>query len=245
MNKFMKIYLALIAIAFVADNTAFGQSSLFVKSEEQMREQALRGGQGDEESAESGLINGVPRVLASRVSWTMIEEKKVKGIRVHDLVTILVREKSSHGSDSETQAEKKTDLSMVLSDWVKLTGGNLSPARQLNGDPKIGASFSRGIDGETEISREDYVTAEIQAEVVDVYPNGNVMLEASHYIRTDDETTMITLTGICRSNDVSASNSIMSNKIAKLKIDKQHTGIAKDYSDRGFLVKLVDFINPF
>ncbi len=245
MNRFVKISFAFIAVIIFANNTVLAQSSLFIKSEEQMREQALRGGQGDEENADSGMVNGVPKVLASQVSWTMIEEKKVKGVRMHDLVTILVREKSSHGSDSETKADKKTGLNMVLSDWIKLTGGDLAPATQRRGDPKIGANFSRELDGETQIAREDYVTAEIQAEVVDVYPNGNVMLEASHFIRTDDETTTITLTGVCRSNDISESNSITSSKIAKLKIDKQHTGIAKDYTDQGFLTKFIDFINPF
>ena len=246
MNKLVIICFAFLAVSIVVENTAVAQSSLFVKSEQQMREQALRGGQGDDEdSAESGMVNGVPKVLASQVSWTMIEEKKVKGVRMHDLVTILIREKSSHGSDSETKADKQAGLNMVLSDWLKLSGGSIRPAPQSSGDPKIGATFARNLDGKAEVTREDYVTAEIQAEVVDVYPNGNVMLEASHYIRTDEETTEITLTGVCRSNDISASNTITSNRIANLKIDKQSTGIAKSYSERGWLTKLVDFINPF
>ena len=246
MNRIFKLSFLILAAILLVDSTLLAQSSLFIKSEEQMREQALRGGAGaEEESTDSSNINGVPKVQASKVSWTMIEEKKVKGVRVHDLVTIMIREKSSHGSDSETKANKKAGLSMALTDWIKLTGGDLAPAPQVSGDPKIGSNFARNLDGKAEVTREDYVTAEIQAEVVDVYPNGNVFLEASHFIRTDDETTMITLTGLCRSNDITAGNTIMSTRIANLKIDKQHNGIAKDYNNRGWLSKFVDFISPF
>lgn len=244
----IKLMIVFMMIAGIAYGQIQGQSSsLFSKSEQTYRDQAIRGSQiGDtSEMYDNSMINGSPRVNASSVSWTIVEKTEVKGVNVHDLVTITIREKSTHGTQADSKSSKDAGINMTLSDWLSLSGGDLKPATMSSGDLKIGASYSRDLDGKSEITREDYLTAQIQAEVVDVYPNGNVMLEATHYIRTDDETTTITLTGICRSNDISASNIIVSDRIANLKINKQHSGIARDYTNRGWLTAVVDFINPF
>lgn len=242
-----KSIILLALLAGLGNDLVWGESSLFLKSEQSKRDHAQRGSKlvDGETSDDETTIDGRPRVEAGAVSWTIVEEKEVKGVRVHDLVTIIIREKSSSGTESDNKSEKEASLNMVLSDWLSLSKGDLRPAVQRTGNPKVGLGMSRDFDGESEISREDYMTAEIQAEVVDVYPNGNVVLEANHFVKTDEETTTITLTGVCRSNDISIDNSIMSNKIANLKLNKQHTGMASDYTKRGWLVKLVDFINPF
>ncbi|MBN2064146.1 MAG: flagellar basal body L-ring protein FlgH [Sedimentisphaerales bacterium] len=240
--------ISLFAVLLCAGNAwSYQESSLFLRSEQVKRDHAVRGSKVNDGqlSDDDSMINGKPRVDAGQVSWTIVEKTEVKGVKVHDLVTILVREKSSHGTESENKSDKDQSVNMVLSDWLSLSNGDLRPATQRSGDPRIGANMSRTFDGQSEITREDYLTAEIQAEVVDVYPNGNLVLEANHYIKTDEETTTITLTGMCRSNDISTQNTILSSKIANLKIDKQHSGMARDYTKRGWLVKLLGAINPF
>jgi len=180
-----------------------------------------------------------------RASWFAVEEPSPKDYRVHDLVTIIVNEVSKHTTKEDTKADRDYQLDMAIKDWIRLTGGNLRPDKQLHGDPKIGVSMEKGFEGKSDIKREDTLVARIQAEIIDIKPNGNLLLEATHRVTTNEETTIITLTGTCRSKDVGVDNTIVSSQIAKLEISKQSSGIARDANKRGLLSGLWDWIALF
>ena len=76
-------------------------------------------------------------------------------------------------------------------------------------------------------------------------PNGNLRLEATHTIVTNEEETYITLTGICRSKDVGIDNKVLSDNLARLEIRKVHKGIARDANKRGLLSGLIDMLAIF
>jgi len=180
-----------------------------------------------------------------RASWFAVEEPSPKDFRVHDLITIIVNEVSKHTTKEDTKADRDYGLDTTISDWIRLTGGNLRPDKQLHGDPKIGVSMKKEFEGKSDIKREDTLIARIQAEVIDIKPNGNLLLEATHRVITNDETTIITLTGTCRSKDIGVDNTIISSQIAKLEISKQSSGIARDANKRGLLSGLWDWIALF
>lgn len=194
-------------------------------------------------SSMSSLTQGTTPIL--KASWITVEEPIPKDFRVHDLVTIIIHEVSKHSTKADTETEREFSINAKIDDWIRLTGGNLRPDKQLRGDPKIKASVSRDFEGTAEVSREDSLTARIQAEIIDVLPNGNLLLEATHTIITDEDTTKISLTGMCRSKDMGIDNTIISSRIANLKVKKEHTGVAHDATKRGFMAKLLDFLNPF
>lgn len=185
---------------------------------------------------------GVP-VL--RASLTAVEEPAPKRIHVHDLISIIIHEVSSNESKAETSTERSTSADFKLDDWIRMSGLQFKPERSGRVTPKVKGSASRSFEGEGDISREDSLSARIQAEVVDVFPNGNVRIQAIHKITTDDETMTMTLTGICRNKDVGVDNTIISSKIYNLEVKKTHTGSARDATKRSWLQRLVDFLNVF
>jgi len=178
-------------------------------------------------------------------NWFAVEKPTPKDFRVHDLITIIVNEVSKHTVKADAESAREQTVDFKLEDWLKFTKGNLNPAALPLGDPAIKGSFKRDSQGESDINREDTLSARIQAEVIDVMPNGNLILEATHTVVADDETTTITLTGTCRSKDVGVDNTIISSKIAKLEIRKFHTGMARDSTKRSHLQRFLDFLNPF
>ena len=89
------------------------------------------------------------------------------------------------------------------------------------------------------------LTARITAEIVDVKPNGTMVLQARKRIKTDEEVEQFVLTGICRADDIIADNTILSTQLYDKAVNKTHTGAVRDTTKRGFVPRLLDVINPF
>lgn len=95
------------------------------------------------------------------------------------------------------------------------------------------------------MDRTDTLTARITGEVVDVKPNGTLVVQARKSIRTDEEEQQFVMTGICRAEDVAADNTVLSNQMYDLQLQKNHKGTVRSATKRGLLGQLLDFVNPF
>lgn len=99
--------------------------------------------------------------------------------------------------------------------------------------------------GEAEVDRSDSMIARITAEVLDVKPNGNLVLQARKTIRTDAEDQHFILTGVCRAEDITPDNSVLSTQLYDLMLQKNSKGDVHMATERGNLPKLLDYLNPF
>src|SRR5207249_1610300 len=111
--------------------------------------------------------------------------------------------------------------------------------------PEVKMNGKRSFQGQGEVDRADTFTARITAEVLDVKPNGTLVLQARKRIKTDEEEQMFTLTGICRVDDVTADNSVLSSQLYDLELTKNHQGDVRAATKRGMVGKLLDVFNPF
>jgi flagellar L-ring protein precursor FlgH len=80
---------------------------------------------------------------------------------------------------------------------------------------------------------------------MDVKPNGNLVLSATKHVKMDEEEQYFTLTGVCRAEDVTADNTILSTQLENLDFVKTTKGAVHDTAKRGFIPKLLDTLNPF
>jgi len=89
------------------------------------------------------------------------------------------------------------------------------------------------------------MTDRLTAEIISVLPNGNLILEARTFIKTDEEESMMKVTGVCRPEDISTANSILSNLIHDLRIEKMHTGELKKVNEKGIISRVLEAIFAF
>ena len=187
------------------------------------------------------------RATLAQVSPFAVPEPQPKTIKKHDLVTIIVREESENTHEGTSDLQKSADVEMAVEEWIKLSLGNVEIKGGAQGPtpPRIRLSGSRNFNGEATVERADSVIGRITAEVVDVKPNGTLVLQARKRIKTDDEDQTITCAGICRVEDITADNSILSTQLFDMEFTKLNKGEVRNTTKKGWVPKLLDFINPF
>ncbi len=113
------------------------------------------------------------------------------------------------------------------------------------GDPQIKGSGERKFEGDGEVKRRDQFIGRLTAEILDIKPNGTLVLSARKFIKTDDEEQTFELTGVCRTRDINADNTVLSTQLADLTVRKTHKGAVRDTTKRGIAPWLTDKINPW
>lgn len=179
-------------------------------------------------------------------SFFYVPEPEPRVIRKHDLVTIVIREESQSKSDAKANMKRESDIDARIEEFFKIASGALLTGGAITDPvPSIKASAEREFKGNGKVDRTDSFTARIQAEVVDVKPNGTLVLQARKRIKTDEDEQTFILSGICRADDVTALNSVLSTQLFDLELHKTTRGPVRDSTKRGAVHKFLDWLNPF
>lgn len=163
----------------------------------------------------------------------------------HDLVQIIVRETSAAKSSQDLETNKESTYDGAISEFPMYGWSDFILAGDNDELPEVGLEFTKDFKGEGDYSRKDDLTARITAEVIEVLPNGNLVIEARTYIKTDKEEQTMKLTGICRPDDISPLNTLLSNQIHDLSIEKVNSGALKETASKGLFTQVLDFIFAF
>ena len=183
-----------------------------------------------------------PLTLAE-YSWTY--PKELDEIRLNDLVTVIVDEKSAVISEGEMDRKKKAYGDLILKDWILLKGLAAIPDPQTLGDPHIRGEVDNKLRSEAGLQTRDSMKFRISCRVVDIRPNGNLVIEGRRTVRNNSEIWEQSLTGEVRPKDVLPNNTVLSENVAELRIDKREAGHVRDGYRRGWLLKWLDKWQPF
>ncbi|MEM9082437.1 MAG: flagellar basal body L-ring protein FlgH [Planctomycetota bacterium] len=231
----MKASLWIIVLAGTA--TAFGQSLY-----ERPVQAAATDVETIREEAEP-VPEGPPTLEATSLYY--VEPEEPREFLAEDLVTIIISERTEIAREQTLESGKEYTLEggvTAIPDFAELIELRLAQGDSL---AEIGMNWSSEFTGEGEYERDDEVTARVTARVVEVKPNGNLLLEARTVVTTDEETQTITLTGYCRSEDVSVSNTIQSNEMYDLQLNMQHEGELKRSGKKGLIPRVLETLFHF
>jgi flagellar L-ring protein precursor FlgH len=172
-------------------------------------------------------------------------EAEYRELQINDIVTVLVDYRSSMISEGDAEARRTASINAVLADWLKFDGKNIMKADQDDGDPRINASLQSQYRTESEMELRDALTFRIAAAVVDIRPNGNLVLEARREIRINEEVWMQSLTGVVRRQSIGPDRTVRSDEVAELRIEKREKGFVNDAYTRGWFTRWYDKWKPF
>lgn len=181
------------------------------------------------------------------VSLFAIEPPRERQFSPNDLVTIIVRENTRAFRDQEVTEEKeyentfsllnRTLLNQFLQFRLPTGGSRLS-------DIDLAKSEST-FEAEGEFIRNDRIDTRLTARVVEVKPNGTLLLEARTSTRTDQDSQTIMLTGLCRPQDITRDNTVLSTQLYGLSLDMQHEGQVRRATKKGVIPRVLETIFNF
>jgi flagellar L-ring protein FlgH len=193
----------------------------------------------------SGTVSS-PNLVGLQASWTYVPPTSARALKLHDIVSIRVEESSTALAQGNATSRKTTSYDATLKDWIRLVGlDTIKPAPQSNGDPRVQTNQSEVYRGDSNYRTAESLTTNIAAEIVDIKPNGLIVLNATRKITQNDNSFQMALTGTCRSQDILPDNTILSRNLVNLSIDKQDQGHLRDGYSRGWLTKLMARVKPF
>jgi len=169
-----------------------------------------------------------------------------KEVRVRDIITIRVDVSQRLNSEGQVQRRKQGKWDAVLDDWIVLNGlRGVKLAPQTDGDQRVQYNVNQQNRATGTMQTVESLKFEIATTVQAVLPNGNLVLEAHRTLRINEEMWQVSLSGICRREDIQPGNTLLSKDIADLNIDKRDMGIIRDGYRRGFITRFLDTFSPF
>ena len=107
-------------------------------------------------------------------------------------------------------------------------------------------SNNQQLQGQGTTSRGSTLTTTVTAEVTDVLPNGNLVVQGEKEISVNSEKQIITVRGIVRPDDLSPVNSVPSDRVARMEIRVNGKGVVDDAVKRPFfLYRILLGLLPF
>jgi flagellar L-ring protein precursor FlgH len=191
-------------------------------------------------------VQGPAPVDLQQGSWIFRPVPQPRKIELQDVVIVRVDELARMQAEGEMERRKNALYDAVLKDWVSLDGLKaIRPNEQSDGDPRVRGSLQQLFRAESEMETRESLTLNIACRIVDIRPNGNLVLEGHRQIRINDEVWEVSLSGICRRDDVGPDSTVLSRQILDLKLDKRERGHVRDGYKRGWLLRWIDEFHPF
>jgi flagellar L-ring protein precursor FlgH len=165
---------------------------------------------------------------------------------VGDLVTVKLTIDDKANLQNETTRDRNdsesanvTNLLGLENEFTKVLPQGLNPAAAAN----FGNTHST--DGDGEIDRSEEINTTLAAIVIQILPNGNLVIAGRQEIRVNSELRELRVTGIIRPTDIDPSNTIDHTKIAEMRVAYGGRGSLSDLQSPRWGTQIWDIVFPF
>ena len=186
------------------------------------------------------MLAQTPGAIWAPASRLADAARDVRASQVDDLLTIVVAEQASAVTSGTTKTSRTTSAKSGVTAAAGLTRplGSLANLMGVSGDQQLA--------GEGATSRNTTLKTTVTARVVNVLPNGTLVVEAAKDIQINSERQTITLRGMVRPQDIDNSNAVLSDRLGQLEVRVNGKGVVGDAVRRPFfLYRLLLGLLPF
>ena len=164
----------------------------------------------------------------------------VKAIRAHDPIAVVVSESLAASTDGTVKNQRASSASSQVSALL----GKLSSSNALNN--LLSQTSASALNAQGQSVTNSSITTTLGGEVVDVLPNGMLVIQVVRQLTFNQQTQLIRLRGLVRPEDVNAQNQVTSTAITDMELEVVGKGIVNDATYRQnpvvrFLEKMLVF----
>lgn len=158
----------------------------------------------------------------------------VRAMRPHDLISVVVSENLAASTDGTVKNSRTSNASSQVSALF----GRLHPGNALQN--LVNQNSAAGLDAQGTSATNSSLSTTLGGQVIEVLPNGMLVIEAARQVEFSQQTQTIVLRGIVRPEDISQQNQVLSTAISSLELQVRGKGIITDYTHRpSLLVRLL------
>ena len=190
--------------------------------------------------AQNGGLGASPGSLFSPSGRLADSTRDLRASQMDDIVTILVTESASAVASGVTNTSRKSTAKNTITSLA----GTLAAGNPLGSLADL--ANTQQIQGTGQTSRNMTISTTLSARVVDVTPNGTLVVEGSKDISVNSERQTISVHGMVRPADLSTANTVLSTRVANLQVKVNGKGVVGDAVKRPFfLYRILLGLLPF
>ncbi|HEX8988931.1 MAG TPA: flagellar basal body L-ring protein FlgH [Rhodocyclaceae bacterium] len=181
-----------------------------------------------------GAANGAIYNVAS--ARPLFEDRRARF--VGDTITINIVEKTSASKNSENKASRSQSINVSTPSIVGL------PFKGAQGTT-LNASDANAFDGKGQNTSTNDFTSTITVTVIEVYPNGNLLVSGEKQIGLKEGEEFIRFSGVVNPNNVTSQNTVQSTQVADARIEYKANGFLDSAQVMGWLGRFFLTFLPF
>ena len=187
-------------------------------------------------SARTENLAATGSIYQAGVSRTLFEDRRAR--YVGDTMTIAISEATTASTKSNTNASKTTSISASVPTVSGLPGKSLQGMA-------LDASSSNSLAGKGDAAANNVFTGTITVTVIEVLPNGNLLVSGEKQVSIGGGTEYIRLSGIVNPYFINAANTIGSGNVADARIEYKESGVISEAQVMGWLSRFFLSFLPF
>jgi len=163
--------------------------------------------------------------------------------RVGDIMTVTIVMKDKATLDNSSKRSRDSSLGFGLDMSGSADWRSFAAAAKAAIDSEIKSNTAQ--DGKGAIARSENIDLRVAAVVMDVLPNGNLVIQGSQEIRVNYELRVLTFTGIVNATDIKADNTVSHDRIAEARMSYGGRGRIMEVQQPAWGHQVIDLIFPF
>ena len=183
---------------------------------------------------ESSLANGA--IYQAAYSRPLFEDHRARF--VGDTITIKITESTTASAANANKLDKSN------AQKASVTGLSGLPGKGLLG-LDLGATSSTAFSGKGAAANNNVFTGSITVTVIDVMPNGNLLVSGEKQLAIGEEQEFVRISGVVNPSFVDFSNTIDSSKVADARIEYKSAGQISDGQIMGWMARFFLNVLPF